>query len=186
MIDPCSSWWIPSSFPLPASARTRPFNLDSRTAGFHYWATGITPAMFAKTVGLGSQYAAAFTDSFHHALDGSKAYKVHLPPHIPAKDNWSFTRYDNPVTRHDNQTRSNLQTLTNASPSVNSSTRGPQTNPDGSTDVWFAAKPAAGSTRSELGPDHPGQRLEHALPPYGPLGPWFEKTWRVGEVELVK
>ena len=77
-------------------------NLDARTL-FHYYATGITPAMAMKMVGIGSQYAAAFVDSEGKPLDGSKTYKIHLPPNIPAKDFWSFVVYDN-------QTRSMLQT----------------------------------------------------------------------------
>jgi hypothetical protein len=36
-------------------------------------------------------------------MDGSKTYKVNLPPNVPAKDFWSFVVYDN-------QTRSMLQT----------------------------------------------------------------------------
>jgi hypothetical protein len=54
-------------------------------------------------VGIGSQYAAAFVDLEGKPLDGSKTYKIHLPPNIPAKDFWSFVVYDN-------QTRSLLQT----------------------------------------------------------------------------
>ena len=41
-------------------------NLDARTM-FHYYATGITPAMAMKMVGVGSQYAAAFVDSRRQA-----------------------------------------------------------------------------------------------------------------------
>ena len=77
-------------------------NLDARTFMFYY-ATGITPAMAMQIVGLGSQYAAAFTDSESKPLDGGKTYKIHLPPNIPAKNFWSFVVYDN-------QTRSMLQT----------------------------------------------------------------------------
>ena len=58
-------------------------NLDARTM-FFYYATGITPAMAMKMVGVGSQYAAAFVDSTGKPLDGSKTYKIHLPPNIPA------------------------------------------------------------------------------------------------------
>ena len=47
---------------------------------FHYYATGITPAMVMKMVGMGSQYAAATADSKGKALDGSKTYKLRLPP----------------------------------------------------------------------------------------------------------
>lgn len=36
--------------------------------------------MALKMVGIGSQYAAAFVDSRGTPLDGSKTYKIHLPP----------------------------------------------------------------------------------------------------------
>jgi hypothetical protein len=51
--------------------------LDGRTL-FFYYATGITPAMSAKMVGVGSQYAGAMVDS-----DGSRAgRRLHLSaPH---------------------------------------------------------------------------------------------------------
>lgn len=53
--------------------------LDAR-AGFHFYATGITPAMAKKIIGKGSKYAFAYTDSDGNPFDGSKTYKVHLPP----------------------------------------------------------------------------------------------------------
>ena len=103
-------------------------NLDARVL-FHYYATGITPAMAAKMVGIGSQYAAATTDFDGKPLDGSKTYKIHLPPNIPARDFWSFVVYDN-------QTRSMLQTDERL-PSIGSQKKGIVINPDGSVDVWF-------------------------------------------------
>jgi Protein of unknown function (DUF1214) len=77
-------------------------NLDARTFMFFY-ATGITPATFNKFVGIGSQYALAFLDADNKPLDGSKTYKLTLPPSIPAKNFWSIVDYDN-------RTRSELQT----------------------------------------------------------------------------
>ena len=82
----------------PTGART----LNSRTAMF-YLATGVTPAMCMRLTEVGSQYLAAFVDSKGEYLDGSKTYKVTLPPNIPAAKFWSFTV-------HDNQTRSMLDT----------------------------------------------------------------------------
>ena len=147
-IYPGSSWWIPSSSGFQFLLAPGVFDLDNRTA-MHYWATGITPAMFAKMVGKGSQYAGAFTDSSHQGLDGSKTYKVHLPPNIPAKDNWSFTLYDN-------QTRSCLQT-DERFPSVNSFDKGLVTNPDSSTDVWFGPKLPDGVPEANWAQTIPGK-----------------------------
>jgi hypothetical protein len=54
--------------------------LDARTY-FHFYATGITPAMAAKMpAGVGSQYALAFVDAKNRPLDGGKTYRLHLPP----------------------------------------------------------------------------------------------------------
>ena len=49
--------------------------------------------------GAGSQYAIAGLDSttIDHLMD-AKTYKLHLPPNVPVKDNWSVTIYD-PQTR---------------------------------------------------------------------------------------
>src|SRR5262249_34546687 len=56
--------------------------LDARTAMLFY-ATGITPAMMTKMVGVGSQYAYSVVDSKNQPFDGNKTYKLHLPPNIP-------------------------------------------------------------------------------------------------------
>jgi hypothetical protein len=151
-------------------------NLDARTM-FFYYATGITPAMAMKMVGVGSQYAAAFVDSTGKPLDGSKTYKIHLPPNIPAKNFWSFTLYDN-------QTRSMLQT-DQQFPSVNSTDKGVVTNPDGSVDVWFGPAAPKGH-EANWAQTVPGKGWNVIFRLYGPLEPWFDKTWRPGEFELVQ
>jgi hypothetical protein len=173
---PGSSWWIPSNsgFEFLLQPGVRDLNTAS---SFYYWATGVTPAMFAQMVGRGSQYAAAFVDSARKALDGGKSYKVRLPPNIPMKDNWSFTVYDN-------QTRSCLQT-DQRFPSVNSFDKGVTTNADGSTEVWFGPKLPQGAAEANWVQTIPGKGWNMLFRLYGPLEPWFNKTWRVGEVELI-
>ena len=151
-------------------------NLDARTM-FHYYATGITPAMALKMVGIGSQYAAAFVDSEGKPLDGSKTYKIHLPPNIPAKDFWSFVVYDN-------QTRSMLQT-DEQFPSIGSQTKGIVVNPDSSVDVWFGPTAPQGHEANWV-QTVPNKGWNVLLRLYGPLPPWFDKTWKPGEFELVK
>jgi hypothetical protein len=144
---------------------------------FFFYATGITPAMAAQMVGEGSQYAVAFVDAKGNPLDGSKNYKVHLPPNIPAKDFWSLLVYDN-------QTRSMLQT-DQQYPSVGSQTKGLLVNADGSVDVYFGPKAQQGKENNWV-QTVPEKGWNIILRLYGPLEPWFAKTWRPGEIELVK
>lgn len=150
--------------------------LDARTF-MHFYATGITPAMTMKMVGKGSQYAVAYLDSDGNAFDGGKTYKVHLPPNVPAKDFWSFTLYDN-------QTRAMLQT-DQQFPGIDNNKKGLQQNKDGSYDIYFGPKAPAGKEANWL-QTVPGKGWNMILRLYGPLQPWFDKTWRPAEPELVK
>lgn len=45
---------------------------------------------------------------------------------------------------------------------------------------------AARISRCKLGTNIPGNGWNMLFRLYGPLDPWFDKTWRVGEVELVQ
>jgi hypothetical protein len=150
-------------------------NLDARTL-FFYYATGITPAMAMKMVGIGSQYAAAFVDSRSQPLDGSRTYKIHLPPNIPAKNFWSFVVYDN-------QTRSMLQT-DQQFPSIGSQSKGIVANPDSSVDVWFGPAAPKGHETNWV-QTIPGKGWNVLLRLYGPGQSWFDKTWKPGEFEPV-
>jgi hypothetical protein len=151
-------------------------NLDARTL-FHYYATGVTPAMALKRVGIGSQYAVATTDAQGKPLDGSKTYKIHLPPNIPAKNFWSFVVYDN-------QTRSMLQT-DQQFPSIGSQKKDIVVNPDSSVDVWFGPTAPKGH-ESNWVQTVPGKGWNVLLRLYGPEQSWFDKTWKPGEFEPVK
>ncbi len=77
-------------------------NLDA-AAMYFFAATGVTPAMDTKIVGEGSTYPWTAVDSQGNALDGSRNYRLHLPPKIPVRTFWSVIVYDT-------QTRSMLQT----------------------------------------------------------------------------
>jgi hypothetical protein len=150
-------------------------NLDARTL-FHYYATGITPAMAMKRVGIGSQYAAATLDSEGKPLDGSKTYKIHLPPNIPARNFWSFVVYDN-------QTRSMLQT-DQQFPSLGSQKEGLVMNADSSVEVWFGPT-APKDHEANWIQTVPGKGWNVLLRLYGPEQSWFDKTWKPGEFEVV-
>jgi hypothetical protein len=151
-------------------------NLDSRS-DFFYQATVNTPAMVLKIPGIGSQYAAADHDKDGNYLDGSKNYKVHIPANMPAKNFWSLVVYDP-------QTRSELQT-TQPFPGKNNQVNPPVANDDGSVEIYFGPNAPAGKERNWI-QTIPGKGWFVYLRLYGPLEPWFDKTWRPGEIELVK
>jgi hypothetical protein len=149
--------------------------LDDRII-FHYYATGITPAMARAQVGTGSAYEIGAHDSEGRYLDGSKVYKVTLPSPIPAADFWSFVVYDN-------QTRSVLET-DQKSGGVDSNSPDIKPNADGSYTVWFAPAPPAGQEGNWV-QTMPGKGYNVLLRLYGPLQPFFDKTWMPGDFELV-
>lgn len=146
--------------------------LDARAA-FFFFASGISPAMAVKIVGGGSQYAMATVDSEGNYLDGGKTYRLRLPPNIPVNNFWSLIPYDT-------QTRSVLQTdqrdtaLTSESGTV-------QANPDESVDVFFGPQAPAGMETNWI-QTVPGKGWFTMLRLYGALEPWFDKTWRPGEI----
>jgi hypothetical protein len=150
--------------------------LDAR-AMFFYYATGITPAMSEAEVGTGSAYAGLFRDSQGKYLDGGRTYKINLPGPIPAKDFWSFTVYDN-------QTRSLLPTDQKLA-GIDSTLPGIQLNQDGGTTIWFGPKAPARQEKNWV-QTMPGKGYNVLFRLYGLLEPWFDKSWRPGDLEPQK
>jgi hypothetical protein len=163
--------------PFPATgART----LDSRTA-FFYSYTGVSPGMIMRLTGLGSQYLIGFTDTNKNYFDGNKTYKVTLPRNIPAKAFWSLTLYDN-------QTRSMLQTPQRFPRAGSQSYPRPAASaqPDGSTVVHIGPRKPEGVKDGNWIQTDPGKGWFVALRLYSPEESFFDKTWRISEVEEVK
>jgi hypothetical protein len=150
--------------------------LDARTM-FHYYAAGITPAMAYSKPGTGSAYAYAARDAKGEYLDGGKTYKITLPAPIPAGQFWSFVVYSD-------QTRSLLET-DQKSAGLDSNQKDIKKNADGSVTVWFAPKAPAGKEGNWV-QTMPGKGWNALLRLYAPLEPWFDKSWKPGDFELVE
>lgn len=163
--------------PLPNSGARK---LHSRTS-FFYTATGITPAMCMLLTGVGSQYLIATVDTKGEPFDGSKTYKVVLPKDIPAARFWSFTVYDN-------QSRSMLQTpqMFPRAGSQSYPTPAAARNADGSTTIYFSQKQPEGIAEGNWIQTDPSKGWFVMLRLYSPLQSFFDKSWRPGEIELVK
>jgi len=150
--------------------------LDDKAIYFFY-AIGISPAMILKIVGEGSQYAAVYLDTDGNPFDGNKTYKITLPPNVPAKDNWSFTLYNN-------QTRAMLPT-DQKNATLSSYDDSLKQNKDGSYDIYFAPTPPKGFENNWI-QTVPEKGWNMLFRLYGPLEPWFDKSWKLPDPILVK
>jgi hypothetical protein len=153
--------------------------LNART-NFFYGVTGITPGMAMRLPGVGSQYLWTMVDANKQPFDGAKTYKVTLPKDIPEANFWSWTLYDN-------QSRSMLDTPQRYPRAGSQSFPSPaaEASADGSTTVYFSPTQPEGVKRSNWIQTMPGKGFFPILRLYSPLEPFFAKTWRPGEVELV-
>ena len=148
--------------------------INERTR-FHFYATGITPAMVKPPVGAGSQYVIGLRDSLGQPLDGNKTYRIQVPPEVPARRFWDITIYDN-------QTRSLPQT-DQPYPGVTSIDERVVRNADGSWDVYIGPEKPEGNVNWIQSIPGKGWNLLWRI--YGPEQDWYDKKWRPSEIELV-
>jgi len=153
--------------------------LDARTS-FFYGVTGITPAMAMRLPGIGSTYLWTMVDANKDPFDGAKTYKVTLPKDIPQANFWSFTLYDY-------MTRSMLDTPQRFPRAGSQSFPSPaaEAAADGTTTVYFGPTQPANVKRGNWIQTVPGKGFIPMLRLYSPLEPFFAKTWRPSEVEIV-
>ena len=161
--------------PLPATGVRK---LHSRTA-FFYGYTGITPAMCMRLTGIGSQYLIAAKDADGNPFDGAQTYQVTLPADIPAARFWSLTLYDT-------ETRSMLQTPQRFPRAGSQSypTPAATADADGTTTVTFAPQRPSESPEGNWIQTTEGKGFFVVLRLYSPLQPFFDKSWRPGEIQL--
>lgn len=150
--------------------------LDDRIF-FHYVATGITPAMASPKPGTGSVYAFTAKDAKDNYLDGGKTYKVTLPGPVPVNNFWSFMVYSG-------QHRSMLETDQKLA-GLDSNNSSVTPNTDGSYTIWFGPQAPAGREGNWI-QTMPGKSYSVLLRLYGPLQPWFDRTWKPGDFETVE
>jgi len=130
----------------------------------------------AKHLGTGQFYLMTPKDKNDQSFDGSKTYRLHLPANVPVKLYWSVTAYDR-------ETHALIKDVKYASRA--STTPGLQKNSDGSTDIYFGAKAPEGKESNWI-PTNAQRQFELLARFYGPEKPFFDKIWKMGDVEEVK
>ncbi|MES2467455.1 MAG: DUF1254 domain-containing protein [Verrucomicrobiota bacterium] len=139
---------------------------------------GITYSMAyfsAKRIGTGQYYLMTIVDKDGKPFDGTATYRLNVPPDAPVKLYWSATVYDR-------ATHALIRDQKWASRS--SLTEGLKKNSDGSVDIYFGAKAPAGK-ESNWVPTNAAGQFEVLFRLYGPEKPFFEKTWKLPDIEKV-
>jgi len=169
-----SSWALPAA---PVSFETafsfeRPNYLDVDARGLGFFSFYAPP----KKLGAATSYVGTFKDAKGDLLRGEESYRLHVPPNVPARQFWELTLYDR-------ETCAFIREMPRAG--LTSLDQKMQRNPDGSVDVYIGPKPPAGKEANWI------QTVSgHGWFPffrfYGPEQPFFEKTWKLPDIEKVQ
>ena len=141
-------------------------------AGFFSIGYSASPSMAIKIPDVGAKYPTAFRDAEGEFLRGERSYRLRLPANIPAKIFWSITLYDAETTAG----------LDNGQPFPSiSSMDQPAVNADGSVDFIFG--PSSPGARANWIATVPERGFFVMLRLYGPTKPFFDQSWKPGDVE---
>ena len=116
-----------------------------------------------------------FHDAKGEALRGDHAYRLRVPPNVPAKQYWAVTVYDSGDGVLHPGGAERVRRLVWPEP---------QKNPDGSVDVYFGSSAPTGKEGNWIytAPDKPWFTFFRF---YGPDKPLFDKTWELPDIEEV-
>jgi hypothetical protein len=142
-------------------------------ASWFYEAVSFSQAMKSQVPGAGQAYLGCYEGADGEWLDGGRRYTLHVPADPPAKLFWSVTVYD--VT-----TRCLID---NEQQRGDRGSRDPdlRRNPDGSVDLDFGPTPPP-SGESNWVQTIPGAHWFSYFRLYGPLQPYFDRTWKLGDI----
>lgn len=150
-------------------------DLDMRTVMFAV-AYSTSPAMVLDMVGAGAKYMSTYRDATGEYLSGGASYRLSVPAHVPVNNFWSVTVYDA-------ETASGLDNG-QPFPSISSFDK-PLASSDGSTDIYFGPSAPQGHEKNWLR-TVPGKGYFVIVRLYGPTQPYFDKTWKLPDMEKVK
>ena len=151
-------------------------DVDTRAAYFQF-AYSSAPAMANGTINQGSKYPFAIRDRDGDLLDGSNAYKLHMPSGIPAKLYWAVTIY-NPVD-------GTMPRTDQPFPSRNQFDR-PVSNTDGSIDIYLGPTKPQGIDAKNWIQTLSGKAFIAAIRLYGSGTEFYDQTWKPDELVKVK
>jgi hypothetical protein len=142
-------------------------------ATFFQVAYSSAPAMVMRTTGAGSKYPLTVRDKDGNFLNGANAYRLHIPPGIPAALFWAVTAY--------NITDGTMPETPQRLPSINGYNK-VQKNSDGSIDLFFAAARPAAAPASNWIQVQDGRHFLVTLRLYGTGIEFYDQSWTPDDV----
>ena len=146
-------------------------------ADFFWEAYGMSPSMKTTTPGQGSTYLGAYKDKDNNWLDGSKNYSVVIAPDAPVAQFWDVTAYNL-------DTRTILQNE-GGETAINTFTENLVANEDGSFTLYFGPEIEQGKETNWI-QTNPEEYWFAYLRLYAPTEAYFDRSWPVYDIELVK
>ena len=146
------------------------YPVDARGLAYHYAYIGI------KRLGAGQFYMISIKDKAGKSFDGAKTYRLHVPPNVPVEQYWSLTAYDR-------ETHALIKNVSRASRASNAADV--RKSADGSVDLYVGPKAPAGKESNWI-PTDPKRKFELMVRLYGPMKAFFDKQWKLGDVEEIK
>ena len=177
-----SGWYrLLSNFPVTKTTSDYYFLDESNE--YLYEAITITRGMQSNTPGPGTtSYLTTKEDINGDFLSGSQTYKLHIPSGIPASNFWSLVLYSEDTRCFiDNKDAKDKMRAT----SVDSRDKNLVINEDGSVDLYIGPKSPEGKESNWL-QTIPEEGWFPIFRTYGTQQPFFDKTWKIGELELVE
>jgi hypothetical protein len=167
--------WFPAAMPEVVRAvqggyaDVNAYPVDLRGVTYTLGFTGI------KRLGTAQFYLMANKDKAGADFDGSKTYRLTVPPNPPVKNYWSVTVYDR-------ETHALVRNMSRASRA--SISDGLQKNADGSVEVYFGPTAPPGKDGNWV-PTDAKREFELLFRLYGPEKPFFDKAWKLPDVEAL-
>lgn len=172
-----TSWYKSFDFHIPQETETIQ-EIDQRATWF-YEAVGSSEGMISPTPGKGQVYMTSKRDSDGHLLRADKNYKLHVPKDVPVGQFWSVTLNSEHTRRPYDNGGTEIKDV-----SIGSRTEGVKVNKDGSTDLFAGPDVPQGFEGNHLktvGDD--GWFVYFRL--YAPLEPFFDKSFKLPDFEIV-
>jgi hypothetical protein len=158
------------------------YSIDSRALAYHYAYIGVERSLAYHTAYVGTErplagryYLISIKDKNGKSYDGSRTYRLHVPPDVPVDQYWSLTAYDR-------DTHALIKNVDRADRASNAAEM--KKAPDGSVDLYIGPKAPPGQETNWI-PTDPARRFELTFRVYGPKREFFAKKWTLPDVEKI-